>query len=251
MGLLVTLLLAMLVPAAAGTRLHYIRVPKTGSTSIKPHVLACDAVQYHDHTAGCRIVLSKCNSTHVHAKQPDALVFGVIRSPCEHFESVHRHLARRDATSSVHAVPKGQEKTPMQLAQSIIALRRSSAAAGSPALAVQEFARSILDRVRAPRHVMLLPQAYYLPDAPWSRPVCYNSNTRVLALQVNRVFAGAGVRCRIRPQALGLANVNKEFSPKGLSGRVCRLVTEELYPEDAALFDKHCSPKALLNETHD
>jgi hypothetical protein len=240
-------------------RLHYIRVPKTGSTALKPHVLACDEVQYNNHNAGCRVALSKCNSTHVHAKQPGAIVFGVIRSPCEHFDSVHRHLARReerlhhtrrDATSSVHVMPKGQETTPMQLAQSIIAFRRSSAAAGSPALAVQEFARSIIDRARDRHFYMLFPQAYYLPDAPWSRPVCYNSNTRVLAHEVNRVVAGAGVRCRILPRALDLANVNKAFSPKALPGNVCRLVTEELYPEDAALFDKHCSPKALLNESH-
>jgi hypothetical protein len=230
-----------LVPAAAGTRLHYIRVPKTGSSSLKRHLLACDAVRYHDHKLGCLIPYEQCNSTQVHAKQPKAIVFGVIRSPCEHFDSVHRHLI----SHRWGYMPNGPKTTPMHLARTVIALRRSSAVAGSPALALQAFARSIPRKYPGAHHVMLLPQAYYLPDAPWSRPVCYSNDTTVLAQQVNRVFADAGVGCRIRPQALGFANVNTVLSPRVLPWNVCRVVTEELYPEDAALFDKHCSPNAL------
>jgi hypothetical protein len=240
-------------PAAAAAQLQYVRVPKSGSTALKQHLRACKAVTYNDHGRGCLVSQEKCNSTQVHVDEPDAVVFGVIRAPCEHFDSIRRHLLR---VRWMH-LPNGQETTPMQLAQRLIALRRSgcsqaspefcAAAADGPALAVQAFARNILREfpqgVRMFNHrVQLLPQAFFVPDTPWSRPVCYSSNRTVLARQVNRVFADAGLRCIIRPQALDRTtlNVNPFLSPRPLRPRVCRLIRTELYPEDAALYDKHC-----------
>ncbi|KAJ1631725.1 hypothetical protein T492DRAFT_993943 [Pavlovales sp. CCMP2436] len=244
-----------LAPAAAGVQLHYIRVPKTGSTSLMKHIKACVALRYHDHALGC-LDENQCNSTHVHVKEPDAIVFGVVRAPCEHFDSVHRHLLRR----KWKYLPYGQKTTPMQLAQWLITLRRSgcsraspeycAAAANGPAR-VQAFARRIFgeypQRVsRFNSRVFLLPQAFYLPDAPWSRQVCYSRNSTELTRQVNRVYADAGVQCLMLPEVLESTtrNVNAFLSPRALRGRICLLIETELYPEDAALYHKHCSSKA-------
>ncbi|KAJ1625936.1 hypothetical protein T492DRAFT_1122514 [Pavlovales sp. CCMP2436] len=241
---------------ADGARLYYIRVPKTGSTSLRKHVKACDAVRYHNHALGCLVPQEQCNSTHVHVKEPDAIVFGVVRAPCKHFDSVHRHLLSH---RWLH-LPYGNQT--MQLAQWLIALRRSECNQASPGhcavvtndptFAVQAFARKILgeypprvSRFRA--RVMLLPQAFHLPDAPWSRPVCYSSNRTELTRQVNQVFADADVRCLILPQALERTTrrVNTLFSPRALPGPVCQLIKTELYPEDVALYEKQYGPKAL------
>ncbi|KAJ1625943.1 hypothetical protein T492DRAFT_1147106 [Pavlovales sp. CCMP2436] len=247
-------------PAAVGARLHYIRVPKTGSSSLKPHLQACGAVRYHDHGHGCR-PHDHCDAMRIHAKQPNAIVFGVIRAPCEHFDSALRHMRSRN----VKVLPYGNQTTPMQLAQWLLAIRRNgcsqaipghcASAANGPFLDVQAFVQKIFalfptdNKHREEKNrVMLLPQSYYVPDAPsWSRPVCYSSNRTVLTQQVNRVFADAGVRCRIRPEALESTtrNIDAHLFPQALPGPVCQLIKTELYPEDAALYDKHCTPKAL------
>jgi hypothetical protein len=92
----------------------------------------------------------------------------------------------------------------------------------------------------------LFTQAHYLPDVPWARHICYNSNNEVLVAEVNHLLAEMRVPCpRLQAGSLPYKNTSPAKiigrAPADMTAEVCRIVRSEVYPEDAALFDKHCA----------
>lgn len=227
---------------------RYMRVPKTGSTSLRPQLMTCmkrnPNVAYHEHSGGCRPVTA-CNGSEYTAKD---VVFGVIREPCARFESLYAHLRFR------HGVLPANW-TMINFIRYMLTLRHQGLPRKDRGNA-DTFTSALMNRRRrpssdpfatinlGPHRVVLLPQVLFVPMR--ALHVCFAADPALLVQRMNTAFASANVPCKMagKPRIMSISKrstyVESMHLNHSLTHDQCLVVRREIYPEDTALFQLKC-----------
>ena len=244
--------------ALSSGKLHYFRIPKTGSSLSKAifHSMNCSDLIVHDHGDGC-IDMPWCNGTEwEHA----ARAFVVLREPTDRFASQFEHM---------HAVSHGQHKelrfkleTPRNFLAWLVA---ATAACHAPAAAAAEAPSAVACVVDAlnegyrrlthaamehTHRVVLWPQAFFVPRT--AVVLCYSRSGLTTRLGNYLGSSSAHARCSrtVRDEddkRLNDKHANGSSATSTSSAELLSAVSatqlaaiRRVYASDARLWERHC-----------
>ena len=234
-------------------RLHYFRIPKTGSSLSKTifQEMACGNLTVHDHGDGCPD-LQWCNGSEWSARS-----FVVVREPVERFISQFEHM---------HQVARGKHKDmraklsePRYFLSWLLA---ATAACGSGTRATVEcdvaalnaaYHRLTHEAVEHTHRVILWPQAFFTPRG--AHVLCYSRFALAGRLSAY-LSSGLGASCAHTFDAtLGERRINDRHA-NATSDPTSQLMASmtpsqrsairtRLYPNDAKLWSTHCAKEPM------